>query len=135
VNSTRYASASHSDGGAVDMLFGFCPPPQDEERSVWDCGAAARHHAMFCPWLGEGRSRAGLSTFRGAIVPEAGRAEDVAGKIRDELETRGLLGEPCGVDVIEPPVLFALQALGVQVVDGQQLMQNARVVKTEDEIS
>jgi Xaa-Pro aminopeptidase len=39
------------------------------------------------------------------------------------------------VDVIELPVLLALQAEGITVVDGQQLMQRARVIKTEDEIT
>jgi Xaa-Pro aminopeptidase len=46
-----------------------------------------------------------------------------------------LLNEPLGVDVIELPVLFALQKEGINVVDGQQLMQQARVIKTQDEIT
>jgi Xaa-Pro aminopeptidase len=52
-----------------------------------------------------------------------------------ELEQRGLLGEPVGVDAVEPAVLFALQRAGIQVVDGQQLMQEARMIKTQDEIT
>src|SRR4029453_2465066 len=39
-----------------------------------------------------------------------------------------------GVDAVEPEVLFALQRAGVNVVDGQKLMQSARVIKTRDEI-
>jgi Xaa-Pro aminopeptidase len=39
-----------------------------------------------------------------------------------------------GVDVIELPVLFALQQQGIQVVDGQQLFMEARRIKTHDEI-
>ena len=101
---------------------------------MWDFGSAARHHQLYCPWLGE-RSRPGISTLRGALGPEVGQAQDVARKIRIELEERGLLGEPIGVDVIELPVLFALQAEGIKVLDGQQLMQQARVIKTEDEIT
>jgi len=69
------------------------------------------------------------------MSPEMGRAEDVARKIRIELEERGLLKEPLGVDVIEPPILFALQREGITVVDGQQLMSDAREIKTQDEIS
>lgn len=61
-------------------------------------------------------------------------AQDVAAKIHAELEQRGLLGETVGVDAVELPVLFALQERGIQVVDGQQLMQRARVIKTTDEI-
>src|SRR5487761_2276381 len=82
-----------------------------------------------------GRSLAGISTQRGAMAPEAGRAEDVARKIRIELEERGLMGAPLGVDVIELPVLFALQKEGITVVDGQQLMQRARILKTVDEMT
>src|SRR5208283_1258925 len=52
-----------------------------------------------------------------------------------ELEKRGLQNEPLGVDMIELPFLFALQKEGIKVVDGQQLMQNARMIKTEDEIT
>jgi Xaa-Pro aminopeptidase len=69
------------------------------------------------------------------MLPEAGRAEDVARKIRIELEARGLLSQPVGVDAVEIPVLFALQAEGIKVVDGQQLMQQARLIKTQDEIT
>ena len=73
--------------------------------------------------------------MRGAMNPAAGRAENVAGKIHAELEQRGLLGEPLGIDAVEPPVLFALQKLDIDVVDGQQLLQEARMIKTEDEIT
>jgi Xaa-Pro aminopeptidase len=69
------------------------------------------------------------------MSPESGRAESVAHKIRVELEERGLLNEPVGVDAIEPAVLFALQNEGIQIVDGQQLMQQARIIKTRDEIT
>jgi Xaa-Pro aminopeptidase len=68
------------------------------------------------------------------MSPESGRAEDVANKIRVELEQRGLTNEPVGVDAIEPAVMFALQKAGLEIVDGQQLMQQARVIKTRDEI-
>jgi Xaa-Pro aminopeptidase len=69
------------------------------------------------------------------MSPEHGRAEDVAKKIRIELEMRGLHKEPVGVDIIELPVLFALQREGITIVDGQQLMSEVRVIKTRDEIA
>src|SRR5215210_8553534 len=131
----RYITATHIGTWAQDKLNRFCLLPQHDEPIMWDFGSAARHHQLYNPWLGDGRSRAGISTLRGAMSPESGRAESVAGKIRVELEQRGLLGEPVGVDAIEPEVLFALQRAGVHIVDGQQLMQNARVIKTQDEIT
>lgn len=136
MNNVRYITATHIGTWAMDKVARFCLLPQDDEPINWDFGSAARHHALYCPWLdGEKRSRAGISTLRGAMLPEAGRAEDVARKIRIELEERGLLNEPLGVDVVELPVLFALQKEGINVVDGQQLMQQARVIKTQDEIT
>ena len=134
MNNIRYITATHIGTWAMDKLTRFSLLAQDDEPILWDFGSAARHHQIYCPWLGE-RSRAGISTQRGAMSPESGRAEDVARKIRIELEERGLLNEPVGVDVVELPVLFALQAEGVKVVDGQQLMQLARLIKTQDEIT
>ena len=135
MNNVRYITATHIGTWAMDKLARFCLLPQDDEPINWDFGSAARHHDLYCPWLGDGRSRAGISTLRGAMLPESGRAEDVARKIRIELEQRGLLHEPVGVDAVELPVLFALQNEGIKVVDGQQLMQKARVLKTQDEIT
>jgi Xaa-Pro aminopeptidase len=134
MSNIRYITATHIGTWAMDKLARFCLLPQNDDPVIWDFGSAARHHEIYCPWL-EGRSPAGISTMRGAMSPESGRAEDVAEKIRLSLEQRGLLGEPVGVDVVEPAVLFALQRAGVQVVDGQQLMQQARMIKTRDEIT
>ena len=134
MNNIRYITATHIGTWAMDKLVRFSLLPQDDEPILWDFGSAARHHQIYCPWLGE-RSRAGISTLRGATNPGSGLAEDVAKKIRLELEKRQLLNEPVGVDVIEIPVLFALQSQGIKVVDGQQLMHEVRKIKTQDEIT
>ncbi len=132
MSNIRYITATHIGTWAIDKLIRFCLLPQGGEPIMWDFGSAARHHKLFCPWLGEDRSRAGISTLRGSVE---GRAESVAKKIRIELEEGGLLDEPLGVDVIELPVLRALEAEGIQVVDCQALMQDARMLKTQDEIT
>jgi Xaa-Pro aminopeptidase len=132
MSNIRYITATHIGTWAMDKLIRFCLLPRDDEPIMWDFGSAARHHKLQNPWLGEARSRAGISTLRGSVK---GRAEDVAGKVRLELEERGLRGEPLGVDVIELPVLEALQAEGIRVVDCQALMQETRMLKTQDEIT
>ena len=132
MSNIRYITATHIGTWAIDKLIRFCLLPQGGEPIMWDFGSAARHHKLFCPWLGEDRSRAGISTLRGSVE---GRAESVAKKIRIELEEGGLLDEPLGVDVIELPVLRALEAEGIRVVDCQALMQDARMLKTQDEIT
>ncbi len=134
MNNIRYITATHIGTWAMDKLVRFSLLPQDDDPILWDFGSAARHHQLYCPWLGE-RSRAGISTLRGATHPGSGLAEELAKKIKLELEMRNLQNEPVGVDVIEMPVLFALQAQGLKVVDGQQLMHEVRKIKTQDEIT
>jgi Xaa-Pro aminopeptidase len=131
----RYMTATHIGTWAMDKLIRFAVLPRGGEPVVWDFGSAARHHQLFNPWLdGPKRARAGISTLRGAFHPDAGIAEEVARKIAVVLAEHGLAGQPVGVDIVEPPVLFALQAAGVEVVDGQQVFLEARRIKTADEI-
>src|SRR5215467_3466378 len=132
----RYMTSTHIGTWAMDKLIRFALLPRGGDPVVWDFGSAARHHQLYNPWLdGTKRARAGISTLRGAFHPDAGIAEEVARKIYQELAGYGLENEPVGVDLVELPVLFALQQAGLTVVDGQQTFLEARRIKTPDEIS
>src|SRR3990170_2535639 len=132
----RYLTSTHIGTWAMDKLIRFAVLPRGGEPVLWDFGSAARHHQLFNPWLdGEERARAGISTLRGAFHPDAGIAEEVARKIATVLEEHGLAGEPVGVDLAEMPILAALRARGLEVVDGQQVFLEARRTKTVDEIA
>jgi Xaa-Pro aminopeptidase len=148
----RYMTATHIGTWAMDKLIRFALLPRGGEPVIWDFGSAARHHQLYNPWLDydrkpddrqiseaarEGRSgaRAGISTLRGAFHPDAGVAQEVARKVATVMREYGLTAEPIGVDVIEMPVLSALQAEGLTVVDGQQVFLEARRIKTVDEIT
>jgi Xaa-Pro aminopeptidase len=140
----RYMTSTHIGTWAMDKMIRFALLPRGGDPVLWDFGSAARHHQLNAEWLdqphaaaGRGEhygARAGISTLRGAIAPGAGRAEDVARKVAGVMADFGLAGQPVGVDVIEPPVWFALQELGIPVVDGQQVFLEARRLKTSDEI-
>ena len=152
----RYMTATHIGTWAMDKLIRFSLLTRQSDPISWDFGSAAKHHALYNPWLDqttmemdanpsaphegatrprlESGARAGISTLRGAFSPDAEIAEGVARKIKRELEKFGVADQPLGVDVIELPVLFALQKLGIEVVDGQQLFMEARRIKTYDEI-
>lgn len=152
----RYMSATHIGTWAMDKLIRFALLTRNTDPIVWDFGSAAKHHKLYNPWLDtttaemdadpnaphegakrprlESGARAGISTLRGAFPPDAEIAEGVAKKIKRELEKFGVADQPLGVDVIELPILFALQKEGITVVDGQQVFMEARRVKTPDEI-
>ena len=136
----RYMTATHIGTWAMDKLIRFSLLPRGGEPVIWDFGSAAKHHVLYNPWLDYGDSsppgsRPGISTLRGAFNPQAGRAEEVARTIKQELERYGLAGEPVGLDVAEMPILEALAAEGIRVTDGQQVFLEARRIKTADEIS
>jgi Xaa-Pro aminopeptidase len=152
----RYMTATHIGTWAMDKLIRFSLLTRNTDPISWDFGSAARHHQLYNPWLDvttaeadadphaphhgatrprlEGGARAGISTLRGAFHPDAEIAEGVAAKIKRELEKFGLADQPLGVDVIELPILFALQKAGITVVDAQQVFMEARRIKTGDEI-
>src|SRR3979411_885738 len=131
MNNVRYLTSTHIGTWAQDKANRFTLLPQNDEPILWDFGSAAKHHQHNCPGLAD-RSRPGISMLRGAMTPEMGRAEDVAKKIRMELEMRGLHKEPVGIDIIELPVIFSLQREGIKVVAGQELRSNARVMQRQD---
>lgn len=152
----RYMTSTHIGTWAMDKLIRFSLLTRNTDPISWDFGSAAKHHKLYNPWLDvtsaemdadpnaphegalrprlESGARAGISTLRGAFTPDAGIAEEVARKIKRELEKFGVADQPLGVDVIELPILFALQQQGITVVDGQQVFMEARRIKTYDEI-
>jgi len=135
MTNVRYITATHIGTWAQDKMSRFTLLPQGQEPVLWDFGSAAKHHELYAPWIQDGNSRADPTLLRGAIAPETGRAMAVAQKIYNELVEHGLHNDPVAIDIVELPILFALQELGVTVIDGQQMMQQARLVKSKDEIT
>ncbi|HZD68626.1 MAG TPA: Xaa-Pro peptidase family protein [Actinomycetes bacterium] len=134
MNNVRYLTSTHIGEWARDKLLTFALLTRGGEPIVWDFGSAAKHHRLYCPWLDPANSRAGLTGLRGAIAPEAGLFRGAALEIRAALDEAGVGDMPLGVDVAELPMMFELQAAGIQVRDGQQVMLDAREIKSRDEI-
>jgi Xaa-Pro dipeptidase len=134
MNNVRYLTSTHIGEWARDKLLTFALLTRGGEPIVWDFGSAAKHHRLYCPWLDPANSRAGLTGLRGAIAPEAGLFRGAALEVKAVLEEAGVAGMPVGLDMTELPMLFELQAVGVQVRDGQQVMLDAREIKSRDEI-
>jgi Xaa-Pro aminopeptidase len=131
----RYVSSTVIGEWARDKLTRWCLLAGNGEPWVWDFGSAARHHRLFAPWIPERQSLAGMVGMRGAVAPKAGLFRKAAEEIRAILRAEGVADMPLGIDVVEPPFLFALQEAGVEVRDGQQVMLEARVIKSQDELT
>ncbi len=131
----RYISGTVIGEWARDKLIRYCLLTGPGEPWVWDFGSAARHHRLYAPWLLPDHCRAGMVGMRGAVPPTAGLFEQAAREIKGLLTREGVADMPVGIDVVEPPFLFALQKEGIVVRDGQQVMLEARVIKNADELT
>jgi Xaa-Pro dipeptidase len=58
-----------------------------------------------------------------------------AGEIASIIREAGVIDMAVGVDIIEPPMMFELQKAGLKIADGQQVMLEAREIKSADEIA
>ena len=134
VNNIRYVSSTKIGEWERDKMCRFCLLTGDDAPYVWDFGSAAMHHKKFADWLVPDHCRAGVVGMRGTIPPEFGLmqkyAKEIAGIIRDA----GMGDMPVGLDYAETSMFHALQAEGLNVVDGQQIMLAAREIKNWDEI-
>jgi Xaa-Pro aminopeptidase len=134
MNNVRYLTSTHIGEWARDKLLTYALLTRTGEPVIWDFGSAAKHHRRYCPWLEPENSRAGLTGLRGGIAPEAGLFRNAAAEIKSILDEQGVGDMPLGLDVTELPMLFELQALGLEVRDGQQVMLDAREIKSGDEL-
>jgi Xaa-Pro aminopeptidase len=131
----RYATQTWIGGALGDKMTRYALLTRtDTEPWLWDFGSAVRHHQMYSKWLPEENCRPGMLGMRGAVAPSAGLMESAIREIKGLLEDAGVADLPVGMDIVEPPFLFEMQRQGLTVVDAQQLMLDARMIKSPDEI-
>lgn len=130
----RYTTQTWIGGALGDKMTRYALLARGGEPMLWDFGSAARHHRLYSPWLDPANCHAGMLGLRGAIAPSAGLMESAVRQIRELLTDAGVVDQPVGVDIVEPAFLFEMQRQGLSVVDVQQAMLDARVIKSRDEI-
>jgi Xaa-Pro dipeptidase len=134
-NNIRYLTGVAIGEWTRDKLCRYALYTRTGELFLWDFGSAAVHHRMYCPWLKPDHCIASYTTMRGATAPEANLPQRAVAEIKDLLAETGVAGLPVGVDFAEISTLFELQRQGVEVRDGQQVMLDARQIKSADEIA
>jgi Xaa-Pro aminopeptidase len=130
----RYTTQTWIGGALGDKMIRYCLLTRDRDPILWDFGSAVRHHKLYSPWLPAENWRPGFLGFRGSVAPDAGLMRDAVTEIKGILADAGVGDEPVGLDIVEPPFLFEMQRQGLSVLDAQQSMLDARVIKSPDEI-
>ena len=131
----RYTTSTVIGEWARDKLTRYSLLTGNGDPYIWDFGSAARHHKLHAHWLHHDHCRAGLLGMRGATGADITLFRNAAKEIKAILDAEGVGDMPLGLDVVEPPMLFELQKLGIEVRDGQQTMLAAREVKNIDELT
>ena len=134
-NNIRYVTSTKIGEWARDKLSRWTLLVRGKDPILWDFGSAAVHHRLYSPWLKPENCKAGLVGLRGTVDPAFGLMKHHAEEMASILKAAGVAKMPVGVDIIEPPMMFELQKAGLKVADGQQVMLEAREVKSADEIA
>src|SRR6266508_2756814 len=131
----RYMTQTWIGGALGDKMIRYALLARGKDPVLWDFGSAVKHHKLHSKWVPDENYRAGFLGFRGAVAPSAGLMESAVAEIKSMLVEAGVADLPVGVDIVEPPFLFEMQRQGLWVVDAQQLMLDARCIKSQDEIT
>ncbi len=134
-NNVRYITSTKIGEWARDKLSRWVLLVRGGDPILWDFGSAAVHHKLYSPWLRPENCRAGLVGMRGTVDPAFGLMKHHAEEMASILKSAGVGKMPVGVDIVEPPMMFELEKAGIKVKDGQQVMLEAREVKSADEIA
>jgi Xaa-Pro aminopeptidase len=116
---------------ARDKFIRYALAGAEGPAYLWDPAAPAKRRSS--PWIHD-TVAAGHSTMQGGLPLNMGIQADFARQVKKVLTDLGIAGKPIGIDIMELPMIRALEAAGIEVVDGQQAMLDAREVKTPDEI-
>src|SRR5262245_3873760 len=132
----RYATATQIGYWAFNKGERWALVTREGRPRIWDFGSAAKAHRLQLPHMYDTENSIGGNTgLQGAIGPETGLHARAVREIKAALEEDGVGGERLGVDLAETAVFLALQAGGIDVVDGQQAMMRAREIKSPDELT
>ncbi|HEY7667145.1 MAG TPA: Xaa-Pro peptidase family protein [Actinomycetota bacterium] len=132
----RYVTATQIGYWAFNKGERYALLTRTGRPRIFDFGSAAKAHRLQLPHLYDETNAVGGNTgLQGAIHPRVGLQARAAREIRSIMKEDGVGDLPLGVDVAETSVFLALAEAGVQVRDGQQVMADAREIKSPDEIT
>ena len=133
-NNVRYVTSTWLGEWCRDKLMRYAVLVPGQKPYLFDFGSAVPHKKQMCPWLDE-RVYPSSTTMRGAMPPASKIEHEVIDFLVSTLHEAGLKNCRVGVDMLEVKIMDGLQRAGFTIVDGQEVMLEARKIKTRDEIT
>jgi Xaa-Pro aminopeptidase len=117
-------------------LSRYCVLPGDGEPVLFEMGARVAADKLShgpSAWLGD-RIVPAISWGRDAVPNFMERAREHVAGVKRILEQHGVAHEPVGIDMMDVPLLKALEDAEIEVADGMDCMLDATLLKSADEI-
>jgi Xaa-Pro dipeptidase len=99
---------------------------------LFDPAAASKR--MRVDWIPPENIFPAINSMKGNVPAEVGMVAREADEIIDFLKQHGVENRPVGMDIGESALMLELLKRGINIVDGQAAMVDARIVKSADEI-
>ena len=130
----RYATATAVASPEVDNMGRFAIVPGNGEPYIFGFGSEVAAEKLNCPWIAD-RTFPAHTTMYGALPKSWGLNTNFLQDLQMVLDAHGLKkSDPIGVDFLDGQLITVLLEEGYQIADGQDVMLNARKIKTKDEI-
>ncbi len=135
-DNVRYITSTNLAEWARGKYVRWCLLPRDGEPVLFEIGTAAIVKRELCPWLKPENIRPSTPWMRGANVRPANVAlvECALAEIKAILEQYHVAAMPVAVDEMDVYLLEAMRAAGLQVANAYDVMFDARIVKSADEL-
>ncbi|MEI3280582.1 MAG: hypothetical protein V8R46_07565 [Eubacterium ramulus] len=85
-------------------------------------------------WIRPENIMPAVGSMRGSIPASVGMVQQEVEEIISYLKKHDVFDQPLGIDIVDIPLYQELERAGVKIGDGQAVMVNARMIKTDDEI-
>ena len=129
----RYITGTHIGEWIRDKMNRYCILIDGVDQPFLFDGAAPSKR-LRVDWLDKDHIMPAVGSMRGAIPKEAGMVDIVIKDVVKYLREYGADKGKVGMDITDIPLIRGFEAEGIEIVDGQEAMVDARIIKTEDEI-
>ena len=129
----RYITGTHVGEWNRDKMNRYCLLIDGVDQPfLFDPACPSKRKRV--SWLAPDHIMPAIGSMRGGINPEVGMVEQVVEEIIGYLQEYGVADKKIGMDITELPMIRLFQEKGIDIVDGQQAMMDARMIKCEEEI-
>ena len=131
----RYATSTAVASPEVDNMGRYAIVPRNGEPYIFGFGSEVAAEKINCPWIAD-RAYPAHTTMFGALPREwENHLNGFFADLTMVLEENGISPEePIGIDYLDGQLMCAMQEKGYTLGDGQNVMLEAREIKTDDEI-